>query len=433
MRPLVVLAVLLAAAGCRTTALPPPPEPVTVEEEPGAVEEETPVEPPMRIAEEVPADKPPPPDVPPGVYESRSHYPQAGVTEWRLTSGVRLGFKPSPDEPRRVRFLVSAPGGLRAVPDSLAAGVFAEADASALFSLHMTGEDTVLEGAAATRDLSDALRAMAEMLGEPPRARGRVSLTAERALTLLLAGTPFALTGAPGGDGLGYARLLSDPRNLLVVVVGDAAPAEVERAAAAFVRLRPSFRDLVADSTSVPPPRVPRRSTELILPAHAEGAGAIGFRGTVTADYDARAGLEVLGHRLAEEVSDRIGAPVRHEVALDFPSGVAEVRLLVDEAVDGERFRDAVLREANALRTGTVGESDLARSRAAARAAHEALLGTNEGWAAWLTRLLRFDHDTREALAFGRRLSGVPADRVRTLALAVLDPDRYVLVVQPAE
>src|SRR5690606_17657122 len=129
MRPLVVLAVLLAAAGCRTPALPPPPQPATVEEEPGAGGEAPQGQPPTRSAEEVPADKPPPPDVPPGVYESRSHYPQAGVTEWRLTSGVRLGFKPSPDEPRRVRFLVSAPGGLRAVPDSLAAGVFAEADA----------------------------------------------------------------------------------------------------------------------------------------------------------------------------------------------------------------------------------------------------------------------------------------------------------------
>src|SRR5690606_24275894 len=112
-------ALFLVLVGCRTAAPPAAPEPLP--------------EPPPRPAPvaEPPAEAPPPvktpryEPVPAGVYESRSTYPQAGVTEWRMTSGARLVFRPSRTSPRSVTLYAFAPGGFAAVPDDLAGAALA--------------------------------------------------------------------------------------------------------------------------------------------------------------------------------------------------------------------------------------------------------------------------------------------------------------------
>ena len=92
------LACLLAAAalsGCAVSApvvaeappSPPPPRPVYIPP------------PPPPVAVVVPeAPPPPPPAAPRGTVATRTHYARADVTEWILTNGATVVFKPLPNE-----------------------------------------------------------------------------------------------------------------------------------------------------------------------------------------------------------------------------------------------------------------------------------------------------------------------------------------------
>jgi predicted Zn-dependent peptidase len=165
------------------------------------------------------------------------------------------------------------------------------------------------------------------------------------------------------------------------------------------------------------------------LPASREAAAvAVAFRGRVEPDYDALAALAVLAALLEEALGDG----VRASAELFFDAGVGEVRVVAEgEDVAPDDFEEDLLDAVRRLRARAPEADDLADARARLRTAHRADLEAAGGWLTWLGRLYRYDHDTREALEYGWHLGGVTADEVRDLAGAVLDPERYVVVVRP--
>lgn len=430
MRFFVFAALLVLISGCRTVAPPPPPPPIEVVER-------TPAERPLTLDSlgvDL-ADKPPQePAVPPGIFESQSHYPQTAITEWRLANGVRVAFKSTPFESRTVHLRVLAPDGLRSIPDSLSALALLGAPSSGGFTLDLTSSVSLWRSAWTTPLLDERLRDAVSMLRQGTRPGPVRPITVDDALTLLLEGDAFPLRGGGLPSGNPYTALFDDPRSLLVLVVGDASRTDVERAVVALAGLRPSRRSILGSSADEPPARIPDRVTEVVLGPGRIATAGMAFRGRLDTDFGTRAGLDVLGHVVKSSVEDRLDAEVQTTVSVETRTGVAELRITaVGEEVTADRLRDAVLRVIGSLRDEAPTASVLSRARADARMSYTNALASNSGWADWMATVLGPDLDSREILAYGRRLGGVPPSRVLALSRALLDADRYVLAVQPAE
>src|SRR5690606_3779219 len=130
------------------------------------------------------------------------------------------------------------------------------------------------------------------------------------------------------------------------------------------------------------------------------------------------AGLDVLA-LLLEDALGGEGVHVAAEVFFD--AGVGEVRV-VAEGVDPDGFEDDLIDAVRVLSALPPPAGAVAEARERRREAHEAALERGSGWLPWLARLYRYDHDTREALRYARRLGGVTAPEVHALARAVLAP-----------
>ena len=423
-------ALFLVLVGCRTAAPPAAPEPLP--------------EPPPRPAPvaEPPAEAPPPvktpryEPVPAGVYESRSTYPQAGVTEWRMTSGARLVFRPSRTSPRSVTLYAFAPGGFAAVPDDLAGAALAlstaggaAAGADAAVQPAVREREALLLGTASTGALEALFQQVRRAMGAP-EAPDPQRLSVREGLEAALAGMPLGRwAGDAGALRAVHDRLFGDPRRFTFVLVGDSTPEAIEAAAARVLpRMRPSLQALLGEAdTLAVPPRIPVRPERRVLPPHDVPAAAAAFRGTVEPGYDALAELDVLAG-LLEDVLEEDEIRVSAEVFFD--AGVGEVRVVAED-VDPDAFEADLLAAVGALRAAPPSARALAEARERRREAHEAALDAGSGWLPWLVRLYRYDHDVREALRYARRLGGVTAAEVHARARAVLDPTRFVLVVRP--
>jgi predicted Zn-dependent peptidase len=355
-----------------------------------------------------------------------------------MASGARLVFRPSRAAPRSVTLYAFAPGGFAAVPDGLA-GAALEAAAmgggedghDAAVRPVLREREALLWGTASTGALVPLFEQVRRAL-EAPDAPDPARLSIQEGLDAALAGLPFGRRAADPGDARAvYDRLFGDPRRFTFVLVGDTTPEVVERAAARVLpRLRPP-RQALLDEADPPEasPRLPRMVERQALPASREAAAvAVAFRGRVEPDYDALAALAVLAALLEEALGDG----VRASAELFFDAGVGEVRVVAEgEDVAPDDFEEDLLDAVRRLRARAPEADDLADARARLRTAHRADLEAAGGWLTWLGRLYRYDHDTREALEYGWHLGGVTADEVRDLAGAVLDPERYVVVVRP--
>lgn len=434
LRPLALFVTLALAGGCRTVA-PPPSAP-----------EPPPSPPPRPVAAPEPTPEPSPPPhpkdrpyrpVPVGVFESRSTYPETEVTEWRMAGGARLVFRPSRTSPRSVTLYAFAPGGFAAVPDSLAGAALGLAEnggvggSEAAVQPALREREALLLGTAST-DALDGLFEQVRRVMAAPQAPDPEALSIQEGLDAAVAGLPLgARPPGPEAVGLLHDRLFGDPRRFTFVLVGDATPEAVEAAAAGVLpRVRPSLQALLGQADTLEaPPHVPTRPERRMLPPLPTPAAAAVFRGPVGRSYDALAGLDVLAALIEDALE---GDGVRAAAEVFFDAGVGEVRVIAEgEDVVADDFEDDLLEAVRALYDAPPSAHALAEARERRRAAYEAALDQGSAWLPWLARLYRYDQDTREALRYGRRLSGVTAAEAHALARAVLDPGRYVLVVRP--
>ena len=413
----------------------PVPEPVPLPEPPARPPVEIPVpETPEAPEAEKEAEAYEP--VPPGVFESRSYYPQTEVTEWTMTGGARLVFRPLRTAPRQLALYAFAPSGFAAVPDSLSRSAYAAAilaGGGSRVTAAIEAHEVVLLGASSTDALGTLLTHVRTALLAPSDPADPASRPVEEALDAALAGHPPTVARAGAEARAVYERLFGDPRLFTFVLAGDATPELIEQEAARVLpRMRPSLQALLTPAdTDAAPVRLPATAERWTLsPGTDRPALALAFRGRLEPSYDALAALDVLAALLAEE----IGEGVHASAAVHFTQGVGEVRLKMEgEGAAAPDAEEAILDVVRALRATPPSDRAVASARGRLRAAHEERLETPEGWAAWLARLYRYDQDTREALRYGRRLSGVTPERVHRMARAVLDPGQFVLVRRPAD
>ncbi|NNF57456.1 MAG: hypothetical protein HKN04_04375 [Rhodothermaceae bacterium] len=440
-----LLFLLLAAglAGCATTAPPPPAPPVR--------EAPPPRRPPAPAPE--PRDESPPAPVvksayrpvPEGVFESQSFYPRAEVTVWHLASGARVVFHRTLAAPRRISVLGFAPGGLGSAPDTLLTAAIAapsvvqptDADIAEQVLVRITEQDAQVVGSGSTDMLERVLRQLVEAMTDV-QPSGAAQPSSNVVLDALLSGVPHtALIARPDPDEAlaFYEQQFGDPRRFTFVLVGDATVEQVERAIADVLPdVRPAMRAVLAEAPERAPWRVPTEAVTMMLaPQRGVPRLTLAFRGRAEPTYPTLAGLYVLAEQIEGALAVALpDAAVVVAPGLDFEAGVAELRVTLagaDVAENAVRIRAVEAITA----VGSLSSQALAVAREAARAQHLAQLATHAGWLDWLTRALRYDHDTAAALQFKRDLLGVTAARVHRLAEAVLHADQVVSVAQPSE
>ena len=197
------LAFLLAAAalsGCAGSAPaiaeappvqpPSPPRPVYVPPPPS---------PPPPVAPVV-AEAPPPPTAPRGTVATRTHYERAGVTEWILTNGATVVFKPLPNEGTVDLVAFERPPGTAAEAGPAVGDRRLSADLAVLFEAPLFPSD--LSGEAPGTGRAGASRATYVLVGDARP--GDVEAAAARAL-VVGAGVAFQPAHGPpiqpGGPG----------------------------------------------------------------------------------------------------------------------------------------------------------------------------------------------------------------------------------------
>jgi hypothetical protein len=329
-----------------------------------------------------------------------------------------------------VELLAVASGGFAAIPERLAAEALTLGADGGGPRASLTARETVLRSAGNADALASLFEQVGEAMEAPTDQDGARRRSVEEALFAAQAGLAPVSTGTDARAARAlHAGLFDDPRRFTFVLVGDVSPEAVASAAERLARLRPSQVALLAPADSGRPVRLPERVERWTLPADLEAPGiAVAFRGALDPSYDALAGLTVLTALL----EDALGRRARAAAEVHFDAGIGEVRVVAEGAGAAE-VETALFEAVRELRAAPPSPRTLATARERRRAAYAASLETAAGWLDALARIYRYDHDTREVLAYGHRLRGVTAERVHRLARAVLDPERCVLVRRPGD
>ena len=436
-----LIAALVLFAGCGTVrpdapAPRPAPRPAPAPERPTTPRPRPPVERPTPPA---PAPRPvPPPDpirAPAGSIAAELWYPAPRIATWTLASGVRVLFRRTDDERGVVRVRAYALGGWLGAdgPRGFAAAVGASGETDGVQTT-IGAADVRLEGTASRRELPALLGAVGAAI-ERRRTMPWGAPTPEALLDAALAGIDPRdnLARAPEADVTRIDEaLLGRPDRFVLLVSGDV-PADTLEALAgrALGRLRAGV--MAPPTDSLPP--VASRGMTLAISSGGLGTPAgepralVGFRGVVSgatasrSPDDVQAGLDVLAAALVAAV-ERAAPNVRVEARAEVAGNVATVIVeATGGGLDAQALGALVLRAAGDLGTGEAALG-VARGAAVNRARSDAP-------DIWLDRLAVFARgrvDPRNMADYAGRLRAVPAERVRLLADAVIDPARAVVV-----
>jgi zinc protease len=421
----------------------------------------------------------------PGTIAEERTIPELGVTEWRLSNGARVVLKPTPFQNDQILLSGFSPGGLSLVSDkaylsgSLAASIVRQsgvgrfdrlslekalAGKAADLTSYIGETEEGVRGVASPRD-AETLFQLAYLNLTQPRADKDLFglfLGGMEAYLQRRQAEPEAVFqdrlaqalahGNPRGEPLTLARLrevdlqtaqliyrerFADAADFTFVLVGNFTPEEIKPLVLTYLASLPSHggRERPRDTAVEPPPGVtrvevdkgiePRSRVQILFNSDAE------FSREAMHDVNALASaLEIrLREVLREEMGSVYGVAVQGDLEgrphprASFTVQFACAPERVDELVK------TVFDEIAAIRERGLDETYLQRVRETERRQLEVNLKENSYWLAALQFYYSEGFDPLGILREGELTGRVSADRLREVARATLDPDRYVLGV----
>jgi zinc protease len=234
-----------------------------------------------------------------------------------------------------------------------------------------------------------------------------------------------------------YYKRLVDPRELVLIVVGDV---DVERAEQLAERYLSGHEATEALEPEIPQAKSIERAELLVSDLEKEQAHIIvGFE-TPALDADVKYPLEVLyavlsgqGGRLFYELRDKqslaysVGARV--VFGLDTSAFVIMIGTSpekIDQAVEG------IVREVRKLREGTITEDEVERAKRYLAGSHDIGLQKNSARSLTVGLDELYGLGYKRSLEFGERIDAVTVDDIQSVVERYLDPERMLVsIVKP--
>jgi zinc protease len=425
----------------------------------------------------------------PGEVVEERTVPEIGVTEWRLSNGVRVVLKPTDFKNDQVTFIAYSPGGTSLATDAqflsarfasgiVTAGGLGRFDAVQLdkalagkfawASPFLSELEEGLSGGGAPDDL-ETLFQLIHLHFLQPRADGeafasflakaRTSLEnrnrrpaaafADALGEVLYRGHPRrqpmtveALAEIDLEEALAiYRDRFADAGDFTFVFVGNFTPEGLRSLVERYLGSLPtegreeSWRDIGLER----PEGIER--VEVASGVEPRARVVLSFGGETpwsrSASLDLSLMTDVLQGRLRDELREEQGAVYGVSVAGQLePRPRENYQVVISFGCDPEKADGLVadvFREIEALRAGEVPGSYLANAQEAAIREREVGLQENDFWLSSLETYYTFGLDPREILTADARIREVTDERVREAALRYLTLDRYVLGIHRPE
>jgi zinc protease len=419
----------------------------------------------------------------PGKVASETEIPELGVTEWRLSNGVRVVLKPTDFKNDQVLLTAFSPGGdsLASDADYLSAGFATAAVAAgglgsfdaveldkalagkrAAVSPYVGELEEGVNGYASPQDL-DTLLQLVYLTFTAPRAdpEAFATLLAKTRLTLenRLASpenvfadrfgqalyqdhprrrvpTPEDLDRVDLDAALAfYRQRFADASDFTFILVGSFQPDRVRPLVETYLGGLPatdrkeSWRDVGVET----PPGVVK--VEVAKGLEPKSRVQIVFSGPAPWSREQlhliNTLADVLGTRLREVLREELGATYGVAVSGSLsPRPRPEYRFSIgfgcapDKA---DELVDQTFREIDRMREEGVAATYVANAREAQQRARQTQLADNGFWAQVLKTYYSLDLDPRLILAYDQLIALVTPEALQAAARRYLDPDRYVL------
>jgi zinc protease len=425
----------------------------------------------------------------PGKIVQEKKIPELGVTEWKLSNGVRVILKPTSVQRDEILLTGFSPGGHSLVPDKdypsavFAATVMAEggvgrfdkvtlekalSGSTAHVEPYISQLEEGVEGTAATRDAETLFQLVYLTITQP-----RKDPDAFRSLQTLLRSSVQNRQAEPEAvfaDRMREAMTQHHPRfrpvtpewveqvdldtaeriyrdrfadagDFTFVLVGNVAPATVKPLVLTWLGSLPAtgrnetWRDVgMRPPTEVVNVRVekgiePKSQVEIVFTGPAEF--------TRQGRHDLGALSTVLETRLREVLREDMGAVYGVSVDGDlsrrpWPSYEVNISFgCAPEKVDD--LVKAVFAEISSIQTNGVPETYITQVREAERRSRELNLTDNQFWLSALELYYTEQLDPKDILRFDELIATITSDRMRDTARRYLDTNRYTLGVLTPE
>ena len=424
----------------------------------------------------------------PGTVVQETKIPELGVTEWKLSNGVRVVLKPTSLQRDEVLLIGFSPGGHSLVPDAdfpsalFAATLISEggvgsfdkitlaksmAGSTAQVEPFITQLEEGVQGTASTRDaetlfqltwltltqprkdenafrsLQGLLRSVVQNRQAEPRAvfaeKMKEALTQKHPRWQPITAEWIDRIDLDTAERI-YRERFADTGDFTFILVGSMTPESIKPLVTTWLGSLPSTgrQETWRDVGMRPPSGVVK--VEVAKGLEPKSQVEIVFTGPAEYDREQRHDLgalaTVLETRLREVLREDMGAVYGVGVSGDlarrpWPSYEVTISFgCAPEKVD--ELVQAVFTEIKSIQTKGVAEPYLQQVREAERRARELNLTDNQFWLSVLELYYSEQLDPRQILEFDELIASISSERIRDTAQRYLDTNRYALgVLEP--